>query len=313
MPELEGSLFPLESIRGKSLTPRKIDILNALASESANEAVRRIDGCCPPLTETEDAADYLWAVWQIIVNVVTSPDATSEIYEHLVSVLQGLTQVAKGELLVWTGIWRVWTDLPLFPQCMETYDKNPIAEGDELTPESLHVWRNWSSFSARCMGAGVLGMYVQQIDALRGALEEELDIEQDVAKTECQLQVAFEWIAYTARNLLWWAQENIGLVDVAMDSTQYFPGFLSLLEGKVARVRDTAMLVATSDLVLEASVAGVACQIRLFIDSQVEVGFALGKRYVGSPVTTAAVATTLGEAVNGSAGSQGRGKDSDEP
>ncbi|KAK9783983.1 hypothetical protein SCAR479_00542 [Seiridium cardinale] len=224
MPELEGSLFQLGSIRGKSLTPRKIDILNALASESANEAVRRIDGRCPSLTDTEDAADYLWAVWQVIVDVVTSPDVTSEIYEHLVSIIQGLTQVAKGELLVWTGVRRVWTDLPLFPQCMETYDKNPIAEGDELTPESLHLWRNWSSFIARCMDGAVLGMYVQQIDALRGALEEELDIERDMAKTECQLQVAFEWITHTARNLLWWAQENIGLVDVANDSTQYFPG-----------------------------------------------------------------------------------------
>ncbi|KAK6065697.1 hypothetical protein SCUP234_12458 [Seiridium cupressi] len=224
MPELEGSIFQLESIRGKSLTPRKTDILNALACESANEAARRIDGHCPPLTETEDAADYLWDVWQVIVDIAMSPDATTEIYDHLVTILQGLTQVAKGELLVWTGIKRVWADLPLWPQCMETYDKDPIKEGEELTPESLHLWRNWCFFGARCTGGGVLGMYVQQIDALRGALEEELAIEQDLAKVECQLQVAFEWITHTARNLLWWAQENIGLVDVAQDSTQYFPG-----------------------------------------------------------------------------------------
>lgn len=74
------------------------------------------------------------------------------------------------------------------------------------------------------MGAGILGPYMQVIDALRDALEEELGIERDPARAKCKVQVACEWIAHGAKPLVWWARENIGYTDVAEDSTQYFPG-----------------------------------------------------------------------------------------
>ncbi|KAL7915564.1 hypothetical protein GGI35DRAFT_475224 [Trichoderma velutinum] len=98
-----------------------------------------------------------------------------------------------------------------------------MEDTEEFTPESAQMWRNLSSFAARCMGAGVLGPYTQVIDALREALEEELGIERDLARAECKVQVACEWIAHGAKPLLWWARENIGYTDVTEDSTQYFP------------------------------------------------------------------------------------------
>lgn len=104
------------------------------------------------------------------------------------------------------------------------YEIDPMEDTEEFTPESAQIWRNLSSFAARCMGAGVLGPYTQVIDALREALEEELDIDQDLARAECRIQVACEWIAHGAKPLLWWARENIGIFDFAEDSTQYFPG-----------------------------------------------------------------------------------------
>jgi hypothetical protein len=73
------------------------------------------------------------------------------------------------------------------------------------------------------MGVGVLGPYIQVVVALKSGLETELDTE-NLAKTECKIQVACEWITYGAKVLLSWAQENIGYVDVAEDDTQYFPG-----------------------------------------------------------------------------------------
>ena len=99
-----------------------------------------------------------------------------------------------------------------------------MEDTEELTPERAQMWRNLSSFAARCMGAGVLGPYAQVINALREALEKDLGIERDLARAECKIQVAYEWIAHGAKPLVWWARENSGYSDVAEDSTQYFPG-----------------------------------------------------------------------------------------
>lgn len=101
---------------------------------------------------------------------------------------------------------------------------DPTLEGEEFTPESVQIWRNLNSFAARCMGAGVLGLYVKLMDALREALEEDLDIDQDSEKAECNIQVACEWIARCTKQLVWWAQENIGYTDITEDGTQHFPG-----------------------------------------------------------------------------------------
>ncbi|KAH6647467.1 hypothetical protein BKA67DRAFT_649215 [Truncatella angustata] len=183
MSEHKNALLYLNLIKKKTLTSQEIDIVDALACENVNEAALRIDSCCPPLAEKEEATDYLWA-----------------------------------------GNQRVWADLPLFPQCVEGYYNNPMADGAEFTLEYLATWRKMNSFAARCLGAGVLGPYDEVVDALQEAVEEDLDIDQGIVNTECKIQIACDWIAYGAINILRWARENVGLVEVAEDDTQYFPG-----------------------------------------------------------------------------------------
>ncbi|KAK6452848.1 hypothetical protein FP744_10009099 [Trichoderma asperellum] len=203
MEDRESALFGLELITRKTLSPQEVDILKLFACENADEAAFQIDSFCPPLAEQKEASSYLWTVWEVMVDIVRSPDATSEIHKHLVSILQGLVLIAKGELVVWNAKRQVWGDLPLFPQCMDAYLDSPMDDTEEFTPETAQIWRNLSSFAARCMGAGVLGSYTQVITALRGALEEELGIERDLARAECKVQVACEWIAHGAKPLVW--------------------------------------------------------------------------------------------------------------
>ncbi|OTA92448.1 hypothetical protein M434DRAFT_324875 [Hypoxylon sp. CO27-5] len=223
MAEHKNPLFNLQLIRKRTLSPQKSDILNAFACEDAENAASQIDYYCPPLTEKDEAENYLWMVWDLLIDIISSPDVTYEIQEHFISILQNLQQIGKGDLRVWTGERRVWRDLPLFPQCMEVSLRDPMGEMEEFTPETAQIWRNISSFAARCMGTGTLGPYSQVVDALREALEEELDTDHNLAKAECRIQVACEWMSHGAKPLLWWARENIGYTDIADDETQYFP------------------------------------------------------------------------------------------
>jgi hypothetical protein len=73
------------------------------------------------------------------------------------------------------------------------------------------------------MGVAVLGTYDQLMDSLRGALETELDIENDFPRVGCRIQVACEWIMHSARPLLWWAQENIRYYNISEDPAQHYP------------------------------------------------------------------------------------------
>jgi hypothetical protein len=101
---------------------------------------------------------------------------------------------------------------------------DPTCDGEDFTQETVQAWININSFSARCMGAGITGPYDLVIYALRDAFEENLAIEEEFQKAECKIRVACEWLTHSAVPLLWWARENIGLVEVAEDSTQWFPG-----------------------------------------------------------------------------------------
>lgn len=103
MEDRESAIFGLELISKKTLSPQEVDILKLFACENADEAAFQIDSFCPPLAEQKEASSYLWTVWEVMVDIVRSPDATSEIHKHLVSILQGLVLIAKGELVVWNG------------------------------------------------------------------------------------------------------------------------------------------------------------------------------------------------------------------
>lgn len=145
MADNPSSLFHLELIRRRDTTEQEVNVLNLLARwmqpatpETAAGAAHQLDCSCPPLGQEQEANDYLWTVWEIIINIARSPDVASEVHEHLVNIMESLQQCAKGDLNVW-GVSihsqptypifakninfqsnrRVWADLPLLPMCLE--------------------------------------------------------------------------------------------------------------------------------------------------------------------------------------------------
>lgn len=103
--ETENSLFDLELIKKRNLSEQDIEIVNAFSwgiqlatPEAAAEAAFQLDCLCPPLEQNEEAADYLWMVWDIMVDIAQSPDVKSEVHDGLVSIVQNLMQCAKGDL-----------------------------------------------------------------------------------------------------------------------------------------------------------------------------------------------------------------------
>ncbi|KAI1077797.1 hypothetical protein F5B20DRAFT_550415 [Whalleya microplaca] len=221
MADNESSLSHLVLLRRRQISEQGTNILNAFARgmqpatpETTAEAARQLDDCCPPLERKEEVHNYLWTVWEIMLDTARSPDVSDEIQERLVSILESLRLYAKGDLDVWGSKCRVWRDLPLLPMCMESYFNDPSSETGEFTPESAQIWRKLNTFAARCLASGTIGTYYQAMYALRLALEEELSAVLKVYITECRIQVACAWMAYGAKPLLWWAKENIGMMDV---------------------------------------------------------------------------------------------------
>lgn len=99
-------------------------------------------------------------------------------------------------------------------------DEEPLSS---VTPSSIKEWQNLNIFGARCLGAGFGGAYVQAMDAMRYALEEELHTGPEAHITECRIRIAHGWVTHAAKPLLWWAKENLGYTDVSSDDySQYF-------------------------------------------------------------------------------------------
>ncbi len=100
----ESALFGLELITKKTYLRKKLAYSSCLLTKTPMEPPFRLI-LCPPSAKQEEASDYLWAVWEVMVDVVRSPDATSEIHEHIVSILQGLALVAEGRIggMEWFG------------------------------------------------------------------------------------------------------------------------------------------------------------------------------------------------------------------
>ena len=105
MADNKSSLFHLELIRQRNITKQETNILDAFACgmqpatpETAAEAARQLDSSCPPLEQENEAGDYLWMVWEIMLDIAQSPDVASEIHERLVGILASLWQCAKGDL-----------------------------------------------------------------------------------------------------------------------------------------------------------------------------------------------------------------------
>ncbi|KAK4032947.1 hypothetical protein C8A01DRAFT_50382 [Parachaetomium inaequale] len=193
-----ATLMQLELVKKRDLTAQGVSILQALAHglqpatpEAAAEAAHQLDRLCPPLEDSDQASDYLWGLWEIIMAIAGSPDVESEVHERLVEILRQLKQHARGEL---------------------GFSLDPTSTGAEFTQVSAQIWRNISLFGARYLAERLLGAYLELAYTLRDALEQDLDKLPDVGIAECRIQVACGWIQYAAKPLLRWAWEN-------MDST----------------------------------------------------------------------------------------------
>jgi hypothetical protein len=108
MAENESSLIHLELIRQRNLSGQKTNILNTFTCEiqptttkTVMEATHQLDSSCPPLGQEKETNDYLWMVWEIMLDIARSPNVTSEVHKRLVSILESLRQSAKGDLNVW--------------------------------------------------------------------------------------------------------------------------------------------------------------------------------------------------------------------
>jgi hypothetical protein len=111
MEKIEMTIFELEALRRRnqrcSLSDKETSILKILASgiypatpEAASKAASQLDILCPPLIKENEAQNYLWTSWDMMLEVAHSPDVTHEIQDRLVSIVQTLEQRAKGNLNV---------------------------------------------------------------------------------------------------------------------------------------------------------------------------------------------------------------------
>ena len=122
MAENESNLFHLQFIRERNLSEREAYIVEIFAHgvqparpEAAVEAACELDGCCPPLEQDQETRDYLWIVWEIMLDIARSPGVTNEVQERLVSILESLQQIAKGDLNVWgVSIHKLNSRLPQY-------------------------------------------------------------------------------------------------------------------------------------------------------------------------------------------------------
>jgi hypothetical protein len=102
----------------------------------------------------------------------------------------------KSDYIPGAGIRKIYTNSTNIDSILE------LGEAYFL-PEDAQIWRNMSSFVARCMGAGIIGPSTPVINALREALEENLATDWRFSRAVCKLQVACEYIAHGALPLLW--------------------------------------------------------------------------------------------------------------
>jgi hypothetical protein len=76
-------------------------ILTVLAIRTADEVAYQLDILCHPLEQENEAENYMWGMWGIIIDIARSPDMHEEIHERLVGILQHLEQYERRELKVY--------------------------------------------------------------------------------------------------------------------------------------------------------------------------------------------------------------------
>lgn len=98
-----SNLLQLKLIRERERLEHEADMINmwshaiTLALQgSAAEAACLIDQSCPPSEDTEQAAEFVWLLWDTMLDIACSPDGPRDFQDSLVSVLFELKKIDRG-------------------------------------------------------------------------------------------------------------------------------------------------------------------------------------------------------------------------
>ncbi|KAH0432385.1 hypothetical protein CcaCcLH18_06465 [Colletotrichum camelliae] len=184
------------------------------------EAAKKIDSLCPPSDQEENVEDWLWVLWEILIDIArfgedtaVSPmcDVVSRLHSHH----------ARGYVKIGGEERRLWKDLPMFSFCMDAaFGSDPTTGYTKLTLAGSRVWKQLNRFGAGCLMRAIGGPHHHALNAMRSALEEDTSPDIDIA--ECRMFVIFEWALPPAlKALLRWALENVGADHPKEDSMDY--------------------------------------------------------------------------------------------
>ncbi|KAF6831549.1 hypothetical protein CPLU01_06715 [Colletotrichum plurivorum] len=143
-PSWEDTLLQLESIKAVDLLEEERDIFRAFAYQ-----------------DNEEVADWVWMCWEVMFNIVQSPDVASGVLDRLVSIIESLHRRARGNVKVDGKDKRLWKDMPLFADAMETYLADPTTGYMKFTEEAAQAWQNMNSFAARGLAGSIGGPFNQ--------------------------------------------------------------------------------------------------------------------------------------------------------
>lgn len=152
-PDYEITLSQLEVWERMNMTESHHQILAILAhgintatEEAAMETAIQLDALCPPRNQYSDAQEYMWTMWETMIEVSRSHKVPSDTQDGVIRILQALQRIAKANIALYglccsdvlpscgtmlgkftdaeykthqnEGITqRVWRDLPLFAAC----------------------------------------------------------------------------------------------------------------------------------------------------------------------------------------------------
>lgn len=106
--EMTSGLLQLEALKERDLSEIHHQILNIIAygittgtQEAATEAAVQLDALCPPLDQYQDAQDYMWAIWEMMMDVAGSYEVAPDVQQGVIRILQVLQQIAKGDVNIY--------------------------------------------------------------------------------------------------------------------------------------------------------------------------------------------------------------------
>lgn len=106
--ESEMTLLRLEALKERDLSEIQHQILQILVPgiitttrEAAAESAIQLDALSPPLDQYQDAQDYMWAIWEIMMDIAGSYDVKPSIQQGVIRIIEELQQIAKGDVAIY--------------------------------------------------------------------------------------------------------------------------------------------------------------------------------------------------------------------